>query len=218
MGTPCRLVALNPFERSNRTHLPKGDKINPMSPLSLTRSLASVLAAAAILVPAASFGQGDGMGTLFFKTKVGSFKLLGLTSRPAEGKVQVTFTGTMLINKNNDADPKIVTTGNLKKEYDDKGQVAYHGTGSITIEGKFTAIQWFGRDMSARWDGFGIARLVGEFDKDLKTGTYCYIQNTDDVRDWGTQLREITNPPKPGDYIIKAVARPIIKPVPRKGG
>jgi hypothetical protein len=202
-----------------------------MSPFSLSRSLTAVFATAALLVPAAGFGQASGLGTIFFKTNVGSFKLLGVATRPAEGKVQVTFTGTILIDKNSDSDPKITVTGNLKKEYDKKEhlQVAYHGTGTMIIDGKFTAIQWFGRDMSARWDGFGVARLVGEFDKDLKTGSYWYTQNTDDVREWGTQLKTVTNPPAPGDFIVKAVGRNTgngtpkpdnkpIKAVGRKGG
>jgi hypothetical protein len=176
----------------------------------ISRLVGSTLAAIAILVPAASLGQATDQGTVFFRTNVGSFKVLGVQARPAEGKFQVTFTGTMLVNRVSGSDPKITVAGKLRKEYEDSKhlQVAYHGTGTMTIEGKFSSLQWFGKNMSARWDGFGIARLVGEFDKELKTGEYWYVQNPADIRSWGTQLKEITNPPRPGDYIVIAKPRP----------
>lgn len=172
-----------------------------MSPFSLSRSLIALTVGALMLAPAMAMSQAPTQGTLFLKTNVGSFKILGVEDRPAEGKVLVTFTGTLLVNKVTGADPKITVSGNLRKEYENKPhlQEAYHGTGTMTIEGKFVSIQWFGRDLTARWDGFGIARLVGEFDKDLKTGKYWYIQNPDDIKEWGTQLKTVTNPPAIGD-------------------
>ena len=175
------------------------------------------LVAAVLLSPVLGWAaQGNGAPTVFFKTNVGSFKLLGNENQPANGKIQVSFTGTILVNAVSTSDPKITVTGNIRKEYEknddskQRHQIAYHGTGSMTIDGQFISIQWFGRDMSAQWTGFGIARLVGEFDKDLKTGTYWYSVNPDDKRDWGTQLKEITEPPRPEDVV----------PIPRgrKGG
>jgi hypothetical protein len=177
----------------------------------MPRFLPPALVAAALFLPVLGFAQANGTGTLYLKTNVGSFKILGIPSRSAEGKIQISFTGTLLINKSTADEPKITTTGNIRKEYDNAQhlQVAYHGTGAMTIDGKFASIQWFGRDMTARWDGFGIARLVGEFDKDLKTGTYWYGENPDDVREWGTNLRETPVPGRPGvDYIVVAKARP----------
>ena len=170
---------------------------------STARILAPLTAAAVLLVPASGAMEPKDIGTIFFKTNVGSFKILGLPVRSAEGKIQVSFTGTMLINRASMTDPKISFTGNLKKEYDNTQhlQVAYHGTGKMVIDGHFQSIQWFGRNMSAQWDGFGIARLVGEFDKELKTGEYWYALNPTQVRDWGTQLKEVPNPGTPGkDY------------------
>jgi hypothetical protein len=198
-----------------------------MSPLLRARPLVLAISLIAFSLPAVGRVQEtQGQGTVFFKTNIGSFKILGVGDIPAAGKVEISFTGTILINRASMSDPKISTTGNLRKEYDNAQhlQVAYHGTGNIVIDGHFTSIQWFGQNMSTKWQGFGIARLVGEFDKDLKTGEYWYVQNPDDVREWGTNLREITNPPRPGDYIEIAKPRvpqsnvtpPVAKP--RKRG
>lgn len=149
-------------------------------------------------------------GTVFLRTRVGSFKMLGVAGLPAEGHIEVSFTGTMLIN----GKPKVTASGGLRKEYVNEAheQQAYHGKGSLVIDGKFTAIQWFGRDLKCTWKGFGVARLVGEFDKDLKTGEYWYIQNPGDIHDWGTTLTLITNPPRIGDYKPIPQLRPQAKP------
>ncbi|MEA2552114.1 MAG: hypothetical protein QOJ65_290 [Fimbriimonadaceae bacterium] len=166
-----------------------------MPPSRLIRLLVPALVACAALA-----SPQQRYGTVFFQTRVGSFKMLGVERVPAEGKVEVSFTGTILINGN----PKIVPSAGLKREYYSKAhnQQAYHGTGSIVIDGKFDSIQWFGRNLKGKWTGFGVARLVGEFDNNLKTGEYWYVQNPDDIHDWGTQLKTITNPPKPEDVVI----------------
>ena len=176
------------------------------------RRLAHLLAptiAGALLLPALGFSQDT--GTMFMKTNVGSFKILGIPTRQPEGKFQITFTGTLLINQLNASEPKVTAGPGIRKEYENAKhlQVAYHGTGTMVIDGKFQSMQWFGRNMSARWDGFGIARLVGEFDKDLKTGSYWYADNPDDVREWGTSLSEHPNPGRPNtDYTPVARERP----------
>ena len=181
-----------------------------MPPTRLIRFSLPALLVFTVLAPRFAAAQKQDYGTIFFKANVGSFKFLGVNNLPAEGHVQVSFSGTILVNSFSGNDPKITTTGNLRREYNDPAhlQQAYHGTGSIVIDGKFISIQWFGRDMTAQWHGFGIARLVGEFDKDLNTGKYWYINNPADVQDWGTQLRSITNPPAITDY----------KPIPQKRG
>ena len=173
-----------------------------MSPLHPARFLAPAALVAATLAPAMAGQQAQQYGTIFFKTNVGSFKILGVSDKPAEGKLTISFTGTLLINQKTLDDPKVTASGNLRKEYSNpkRLQEAYHGTGTLVIQGHYPSIQWFGRNMSAQWNGFGIARLVGEFDKDLNTGKYWYIQNTADVKDWGTQMLAITNPPKPDDF------------------
>lgn len=147
-------------------------------------------------------------GTVFMQTRVGSFKMLGVAGLPAEGHVEISFTGTVLINGFSEAKggaqnnlTKVTPSGSLRKEYVNEAhqQQAYHGTGKLVVDGKFTAIQWFGRDLQCKWTGFGVARLVGEFDKNLKTGEYWYSLNPADIHDWGTTLTLITNPPRPGD-------------------
>jgi hypothetical protein len=170
-----------------------------------------LVAAQVVATPRAKFvpPADQNHGTIYFKTNVGSFKLLGVRDLPAEGKLQVSFTGTLLIDRVSQSEPRVTTSGNLRREYSNPArlQEVYHGTGSLVIDGKYTSIQWFGRDMNATWNGFGIARLVGEFDKNLKTGTFWYIQNPGDIHDWGTQMKEITNPPKPGDFVLLPTAR-----------
>lgn len=175
-----------------------------MSPIRFFRFVAPALLAAVVLLPVTARAQQQEYGTIFFKCNVGSFKLLGVNNLPAEGKVQISFTGTLLVNLFTADNPKITVTGNIRREYNDPAhlQQAFHGTGSMVMDGKFTSIQWFGRDMTASWNGFGIARLVGEFDKDYNTGKYWYIQNTSDIHDWGTQLRSLTNPPSIDDYKV----------------
>lgn len=135
-------------------------------------------------------------GKVHFHTKVGSFKMLGVNAEPAEGRIEINFTGSLLVT----GKPKIEATGALRKEYErkDKDKVVYHGTGKVIIDGKFWGIQWFGRDMSAVWHGFGVARLYGEFDKDLNTGEYWYEDQPAKVGYWGTQGAAIQNPPARG--------------------
>src|SRR4051812_2145807 len=133
-----------------------------MSPIRPFRIALPALLVLAILTPRLASAQKQDYGTIFFKANVGSFKFLGVNNLPAEGRVQINFTGTLLVNSFTGSEPKITTTGNLRREYNDQThlQQAYHGTGSMVIEGKFTSIQWFGRNMTAQWHGFGIARLV----------------------------------------------------------
>ena len=47
-----------------------------------------------------------------------------------------------------------------------------------------------------------MAQLFGEFDKNLDTGKFWYINNPADIHDWGTQLHSITNPPSVADYNV----------------
>jgi hypothetical protein len=175
-----------------------------MPPIRIFRFAMPALLAAVCFMPLPASAQRQDYGTIFFKSNVGSFKFLGVNGLPAEGRVQISFTGTLLVNSVSGTDPKITTSGAIRREYNDPVhlQQAFHGTGSMVIDGKFTSIQWFGRDLNAQWHGFGVARLVGEFDKDLNTGQYWYINNPADIHEWGTQLHAITNPPQIGDYIV----------------
>ena len=114
-------------------------------------------------------------GTLFFNTNVGSFKLLGVNEIPVEGTLDMTFKGTVLIS-NLDKNSTILLNGNIRKEIDDQKlqKQVYFGEGRITIIGKLRAVQFFGQQLRGRFDGFGVLRLYGEFDKNLDTGYYWY--------------------------------------------
>lgn len=123
-------------------------------------------------------------GTIFFRTNIGSFKFIN-----GKGQVNISFKGSVLVSK---LKGTISTTGNLRKEYDDKGRQVYFGTGTIALNGEFRAIQWFGKSLEGKWTGRGRARFVGEFDKDLKTGEFWYDTNPE-KQAWGT-FREVDVP------------------------
>ncbi len=114
-----------------------------------------------------------GYSTLNMTTKLGSFKLIN-----GEGRVSFSFTGTVMVNVS--AGSSVAVAGNLRKELERKDRVVYHGVGTITISGKWRAVQWFGRDLTKfMWFGKGVARVSGEFDKDLNTGFYWFDDPND---------------------------------------
>lgn len=118
---------------------------------------------------------GKPFDTMFFYTKIGSFRLVGTQELEgnkrvrAEGRVTIRFSGTALIN---DLKGNITVSGNLRKEYDAQGRLGYFGTGTLVVDGAFWAIQVFGKDIDGRWTGWGLARMYGEFDDKLNTGMY----------------------------------------------
>jgi hypothetical protein len=122
---------------------------------------------------------------MFFQTNLGSFKLLN-----GEGRVEFSFSGTVLLSH---VEGKIEPRGNLRQEFNDRNRRAYFGTGTIVVEGKFRAIQWFGSNMKGQWHGRGIARLIGEYDKNLETGYYWYA-SSGDKRPWYNVATEFVLP------------------------
>jgi hypothetical protein len=90
-----------------------------------------------------------------------------------EGRVEVSFKGTILISR---LVGEAIPTGNIKLEHEtpDKQRRLYSGQGTFVISGKWRAVQWFGSDMRLRWNGKGIIRITGEFDRNLETGRYWY--------------------------------------------
>lgn len=148
--------------------------------MRLNRLLIAALAIApiaAVAQPANALQRGpvpitDGYGTMNFQTKLGSFRLID-----GEGKVDFTFKGTVMVSKLNDAEgfgSDVLFTGNVKKEYEGMDRVIYHGEGRCVVVGKWRAVQWFGSNMKGFWYGKGMARFVGEFDRDLNTGQFWY--------------------------------------------
>lgn len=130
---------------------------------------------------------------LKFNTKVGSFKVLGTDEVLAQGTLKMSFKGTVMVS---DLEPggTVNFTGNVRKEYttDDKRKTLYFGKGTITVAGRYKSLQFFGQDLDANFFGLGIFRLYGEFDKDLKTGTYQVDQG--EKMPWGTNGMQVAVP------------------------
>lgn len=161
--------------------------------------------AAAAPKPAAS----PNFGTINFKSSVGSFKILG-GADPAQGEVNFQFTGSVLVSG---LDGQVVTSGAVRKEIDNKEfkKQVFNGKGSIKVSGKFRAIQFFGRDLSGKFYGFGIMRLYGEFDKNLNTGEVWY--DGKEHEPWGTSGKQMPNPPASGGASIDELEiKPAKKP------
>ena len=140
-----------------------------------------------------SIEGGENYATMHMRSNLGSFKIIPATDdrgNPDAGRLEFSFTGTVLISK---LDGKATVSDGLRKEFDDMDRVVYHGTGSIVIEGKWRAVQWFGGDMEAVWYGRGIARVVGEFDRNLETGELWFDDPVATIP-WMTQIREIHLP------------------------
>ncbi|HXH62342.1 MAG TPA: hypothetical protein VNI20_13425 [Fimbriimonadaceae bacterium] len=118
-----------------------------------------------------NLGDKSDYGTMHFNSNLGSFRMID-----GEGRVEIDFTGTILVNK---LQGSVQVSGNLKKEFDGMKRTVYHGTGHMVVSGQFRAIQWFGSDMTGVWYGKGIIRLLGEFDRNLSTGEYWYDDPVD---------------------------------------
>jgi hypothetical protein len=128
-------------------------------------------------------------GTMHFNTKLGSFKFLG-KAETAEGRIELDFTGTVLISG---LQGTLEKSGDLVLEYKEHGREVYFGTGRIVVTGRFRAIQFFGNDLTGKWRGDGVGRLYGEFDQNLQTGWYWYDE--DPVkRPWSTHGLQILVP------------------------
>lgn len=115
-----------------------------------------------------SYANRTDFGTMHLQTNLGSFK-----SIDGEGRLEVKFSGTLLLTKHTDGKIDVIS-GSLRKEYDKNQRTIYTGTASVVITGKWRGIQWFGKDMVATWWGKGAMRITGEFDRNLKTGDYWY--------------------------------------------
>ena len=139
--------------------------------MSRGRFVFSFLAALSFAQPAtqaqkAGVTDDSGMGTLHFRTKLGSFKIID-----GSGRCEFTFSGTLLLSG---FEGKFDITGNVRKEYEKGTRVIYHGTGKFVGYGHWRGLQWFGRNLDGVWFGKGIIRLSGEFDQDQKTGDYWF--------------------------------------------
>jgi len=127
---------------------------------------------------------------MFFETKIGSFKLLNCT-----GKLTFSFQGTVLVSG---LEGTMTPGGNIKKEFESKDgkRVAFFGTGTLTLSGKWRGVQWFGTDMKGQFDGNGVARLTGEFDENMNTGHYWYKSNPEKQTWFSTTIDRTIPPPE----------------------
>lgn len=174
-----------------------------MKRISPALIVAALVANACAQTPAAPPAAPAKTGTIHFRTTLGSFKFIN-----GSGKVSVSFTGSFLVSG---LQGTVSTSGNLRKEYDEKNRQVYFGTGTIVVNGQFRALQWFGRNMQGDWTGNGRARFVGEFDRNLKTGEFWY-DNNPEREQWGT-FREVDVPPQ-----IAERPKPIDRSKVKKGG
>lgn len=162
-----------------------------LRPVSLTLSLAFALLTPAFAQKASpeqmgKFQNKPGYGTLHLQSNLGSFKII-----PGQGRIEVNFTGTFLVSGLKGTQ---TVTGDVKKEFEGMDRIVYHGTGKIVVEGEWRSLHWFGSDMNAVWYGSGAIRISGEFDKDLKTGTFWY-DDPEDIGYWTTNMVQFTLPP-----------------------
>ena len=140
-------------------------------------------------------------GVMHLKTGIGSFKMLEYNDdKPPEGKLEMTFTGTVLVDTSEAVKhprgltTKITTVGDVRNEMNFHGRKVYFGKGKIIVEGGWHALQWFGQDMEATFNGSAVFRLNGEFDKNLETGSYWFDGDPKRM-DWGTGGNQPTCPP-----------------------
>lgn len=136
-----------------------------------------------------------------FQTNVGSFKIKSGT-HPATGKLTMDFTGTVLVSGMEEGGKVTVSPGIRREIHDPKhNKTVYHGKGRLTFDGAARAIQWFGKDLKARFQGEAIIMLYGEFDNKFNTGTYKY-DNIARVNPWSTGGTTISVPNK--DQVVTA--------------
>jgi len=157
----------------------------------------------------------NGPGEFHFTTKIGSFKLLGTNEEEVTGELKVTARGTILVSG---CEKMPTTTGTLKLEYSyaPLKKYVFHGQGTLTVTGPLRAVQWFGTDLMGDFKGRGKFRLVGEFDKDLNTGTY-WRQDPAKKEYWPANAVVENLVPDYSSSIAapKAVPKPVPVPVPQ---
>lgn len=150
--------------------------------------------------------------TLLFETAVGSFKIVPRGNLYPSGKLTMSFSGSVLIS-DLQAGGKVTPVGNVKREYQNEkeGKQVWFGSGQLIVEGRFKNLQWFGRNLKAKFEGNGIARLYGEFDKNLDTGFYWFQRTPADKKiRWSNYGTTVAIPKQ--DFSAPPVSKPVRKP------
>lgn len=155
--------------------------------------LALLAGAAVAQVPSASAPAAPKDDTLFFSTSVGSFKILPPGPDTTHGTLDMEFDGTVMVSGLKGT----ATPGaGVRLEYNrpDHNRQVFFGKGHIRVSGDFRAVQFFGRNLKGNFTGVAVARLYGEFDKNMETGYYWYASQPA-KQDWGSYGRTLTVPP-----------------------
>lgn len=142
------------------------------APANAAAAKPAIPATATALLPPSQPGD-----LLHIKTNVGSFKMLPKGKDLPAGRLEFSFTGTVLFTGIQPGS-FFQVTGNVREEYrNDKHQKrVFFGTGKIIAVGKWANCQWFGRKLDLTFKGSTIMRLIGEYDRQLSTGEY-WIDN-----------------------------------------
>jgi len=113
--------------------------------------------------------------TLYLKTKIGSFKFVRKGTEYPNGRLDLSFTGTVLVS-GLVSGSTLQTIGNIREEYDNKqhGKQVFFGKGKIVVVGQFRACQCFATDIDLTFKGSAILRITSEFDKNFDTGSYWF--------------------------------------------
>ncbi len=152
-------------------------------------------------------------GEVVMKTNIGAFKISSMGDVNASGKIKMSFKrGTLLIVDYKGAAP-IGTTPGLRVEYENKKRkrIEFHGEGTVTLDGTFQSIQFFGRSLDMSWSGAGICRVYGEFDNAGNTGTF-FVKGEKEMP-WGTGGTYFTLPSRNANIVV-----PKIRPKGTGGG
>ncbi len=152
------------------------------------------------------YANRDDFAVFHMQTKLGSFKVID-----GEGRLEFSFSGTVLITKLNGT-ATFAEGSTVRKEHDKNGRAVYTGSGKLVVDGKWRGVQWFGKDMNAVFFGKGAVRVQGEFDRDLKTGDYWFEDKSEALPFPASAVMTVFVPPP--NY----GADPKVKPVPRPGG
>ena len=147
--------------------------------------------------------------TLYLQTGVGSFKLLPPGPDKTRGTLDVDFEGTIMVSGLSGT----VTPGagvRLEYERKDHNRQVYFGKGHIRVSGEFRGIQFFGRNLKGSYNGVAVARLYGEFDKNMETGYFWYASQPE-KQDWGAYGRTLVVPPAKA---IQALPKGKVRDVP----
>ena len=167
----------------------------------------ALLASLALTLGAVAVAQ-QPTDTLYLQTGVGSFKLLPPGPDTTHGTLDIDFEGTVMVSGLNGT----VTPGagvRLELERKDHNRQVYFGKGHIRISGEFRGIQFFGRNLKGSYNGVAVARLYGEFDKNMETGYFWYASQPE-KQDWGAYGRTLVVPPsKPTQALPKGKVRDV---------